>query len=419
MEFFDYISNQIHNRKLKDRDKVIQNVNKTVEDAIKLYEIEKSYKKLIELANAQEDGTCDSIKERHEKLMELQDTAKQILKNIDNKTVDSLTNKSTFDTETDIDKVANDISDMYRKNNRTPTGFEELDKLLDGGFQRESLYIIGGTAGSGKSTLMIQSMLNASLYKYYLKGDLTDKKKLFIYITLEISNTLVNQRMICCFNDITPIQLQRMNKDPIINFVESLNKSNSIIDVNFVQPYITNNNHIISIIEKTIEKYGGKDKVVLAGVYVDYLELLGNSRKEKDNTYTNQGEITQQLKDIAVEFKIPVITATQLNRDAYNVENSFGLINSKMGDSMKKVHVADAVFLMAKSTENSSIVHFRCSKNRNGDVGVPLDFNVVFSKYKFKECFKSSKKSSNKNENKELIPVDESKATFKFEGGSF
>ena len=54
-----------------------------------------------------------------------------------------------------------------------------------------------------------------------------------------------------------------------------------------------------------------------------------------------------------------------------------------MSESIKKVEHADFVVLMSKDPVDDHIVHMLIGKNRSGKSGMPIDFKVDFSKFKF------------------------------------
>ena len=84
-------------------------------------------------------------------------------------------------------------------------------------------------------------------------------------------------------------------------------------------------------------------------VYIDYLDLINSEFRDLE-IRLDQAEVSLGLKDFAVEYNIPVLTATQLNRMGYNRE--LGTTLSSMGESMKKVDYADSVLFMQEAEPN-------------------------------------------------------------------
>ena len=112
-------------------------------------------------------------------------------------------------------------------------------------------------------------------------------------------------------------------------------------------------------------------------VAVDYLDKL----KALNTQYSDQyrlalGEITQDLKSLAVRVGCPVTTATQFNKSGYDAkEQHLGLI----GESGKKIDHADVIFLL---TMMQNEMQFFVGKNRDGIS------NVAFTLPLIKNCYK-------------------------------
>ena len=95
------------------------------------------------------------------------------------------------------------------------------------------------------------------------------------------------------------------------------------------------------------------------------------------------GHITLSLKTLAVQYNIPVITASQLGRSAYRITDSKDLNLDQMSESIKKVEHADFVMLLAKDPNENDLVHGRVGKNRSGKGNYSVEFKVDFSQFSF------------------------------------
>jgi replicative DNA helicase len=99
--------------------------------------------------------------------------------------------------------------------------------------------------------------------------------------------------------------------------------------------------------------------------------------------------ITLSLKSLAIENNFPLITLTQLNRGAYNVNQngSHELSLSQMSESMGKTHISDFVGLLTRDPYDESLVHLKIGKNRSGRSNMSIDFKVDFSRFKFLNAY--------------------------------
>jgi len=136
---------------------------------------------------------------------------------------------------------------------------------------------------------------------------------------------------------------------------------------------------LMGVVDEAIEKYG---KESIAGLYVDYLDLLKTDTKY-DIYRMELGHITLSLKTLAVQYNIPVITATQLGRSAYKISDPKELGLEQISESIKKVEHADFVALLAKDPVDDKIVHAKIGKNRSGKGNVSMNFTVDFSRFKY------------------------------------
>jgi replicative DNA helicase len=133
-------------------------------------------------------------------------------------------------------------------------------------------------------------------------------------------------------------------------------------------------------ISALIQKYNQcPEKKIVKAVYIDYLDLLvpdvGGEFYRLD-----LGEITSSLKSIAARFEVPIVTATQLNREAYRKSGKQELGAEMISESMQKLFIADFSAVMVKDTigdGNNKVddnnlpkkVTLKIDKNRDGKTG--------------------------------------------------
>jgi replicative DNA helicase len=126
------------------------------------------------------------------------------------------------------------------------------------------------------------------------------------------------------------------------------------------------------------------------------------------------GYITLSLKTLAVQYNIPIITGSQLGRQAYKITDSKELGVDLMSESIKKVENADFVGLFAADRYDKELVHGKIGKNRSGKGNVSLDFKVKFKRFKFISVTYSSNP-----ENDDLIPVKNGDKLCKIKNNTF
>jgi len=92
-------------------------------------------------------------------------------------------------------------------------------------------------------------------------------------------------------------------------------------------------------IDRVYVEYGVKVKLVVA----DYLDVMRTTGKPTGDTYKDQGVITHELRALSRSYKIPMITATQNNKQSEDLRNTQS--NMSIGDSYLKVRYSDFIFM--------------------------------------------------------------------------
>ncbi len=297
-------------------------------------------------------------------------------------------------TNDDFSPVINQIKVSYSGLDSVPSGYSELDGHINGGFAPARLYIFGATSGGGKSVMLINLVKNA--VENCKKRD--GETPTFVYITLEnlIDETLM--RLYCCLTEQTTkevINNYDNEKDKIPSVIKNwlANNGCNIVFI-YKKPQMTTSTDIIGMCDQI--KASNKSATI-KGIYVDYLDLMKANKTTNYDAYRLElGDITMDLKVMAVLMRCPVLTVTQLTRSSYNSKEQMTLAN--VGESMKKVDNADFVALFqTKDQENEKTGNIRDSyndeneliltikKNRSGAKDRSIAFKAIFSKFLIKQ----------------------------------
>ena len=116
-------------------------------------------------------------------------------------------------------------------------------------------------------------------------------------------------------------------------------------------------------------------------VIVDYLDLLKPLTSYNDE-YADLGAIATDLRGLGVEFKVPVQTATQVNRSGMQSEV---VELAHVSDSLKKLFVADIVVPICRNREEKQANRARLftAKNRNGPEGIEVPIGTAYERMAF------------------------------------
>lgn len=358
---------------------VIQDCVKQVRLRKKINMLFENYFELDKVLTEIKDGSFDSIDDLVE---DYENTIRHLYLNMvgANRVIEIEAAASLDLVQDDYKNVVDMIIKKYDRTNKTPTGFSYIDNsVLYGGYEPSRLYIWGGGSGAGKSTILNNSILY-SAQKHVPKSDSIEN--VYIYITCE--NT-IEEALIRTYTPLFNCTANQMLADISrgVNIKEKIQKELQKHGCTIVMKYFPGGTittfDIMRVIDEVSERYSNSK---IAGVYIDYLDLL-RADTRYDMYRLELGHITLSLKTLAVQYNLPVITATQLGRSVYRVSQPEQLNVDQISESIKKIEHADFVALLVRDQVDESVVHAKVGKNRSGKSNVLLKFKVDFSKFKY------------------------------------
>ena len=229
-----------------------------------------------------------------------------------------------------------------------PTGFKDLDDAL-AGMQRSNLIVLAARPGIGKTSLALTIAQNVAV-KY---------KRPVGFFSLEMSKEELVDRLLVSQADIDAWKLKTGKLDE-----EDFTKLSNAMGELAEAPLFIDDTPALSILEmrtkaRRLQVENGIDLLV-----VDYLQLARSRRLE--NRVQEVSEISQGLKNLARELKLPVLALSQLSRA---VEQRGGnkpqLADLRESGSIEQD--ADVVmFLWREDNDNLENVVLDISKHRNG-----------------------------------------------------
>lgn len=253
------------------------------------------------------------------------------------------------------------------------SGFYDLDSITQG-FQNSDLIIVAGRPSMGKTAVCLNIAVN--ILKLY--------KAPVLFFSLEMSKEQLTYRLLSNEIEITNTKLKKgqlnendwINLNKVIKFLSSLPL--------FIDD--TPNLTIQDIRAKTQRIILEQDQIGL--IVIDYLQLMENSNTYSDNRVEELSKITRGLKNIAREFKVPIIVLSQLSRNVENRVNKRPIL-SDLRESGSIEQDADLVLMLYRDSyynENitaTNITELIIAKHRNGPLGtVMLNFEAKFTKFK-------------------------------------
>lgn len=232
-----------------------------------------------------------------------------------------------------------------------PTGFADLDHML-AGLQKSNLIILAARPGTGKTAFAV----NIAQY-----ATIVAKKKVGIF-SLEMSREELVDRLLVGQADIDAWKLKtgRLSQEDFLKISDAMGvlaETKLFID----------DTPGLSIYEMRTKARRLMMEQNIDLLVVDYLQLAHGQNRE--NRVQEVGEISQGLKNIARELKIPVLALAQLSR-AVEQRGEKAPQLSDLRESGSIEQDADVVmFLYRKDDDLRESVTLRIAKHRNGGLG--------------------------------------------------
>jgi len=269
--------------------------------------------------------------------------------------------------QTVLSEVYDRVDQLRRQDEEimgVPTGLVDLDRLL-GGLQKSDLLIIAGRPGMGKTGFMLSIMKNAA----------QRHKKHIAMFSLEMSNEQLVQRLIAQETGIDTQRLRsgKLTEDEIPLFthaIEVLSDTHIFLDDT---PAITPMQLRTKCRRLHLE-------YELDLIIVDYLQLMAGDTRT-DNRVQEVSYISRNLKVLARELNVPVLTAAQLSRAVEQRADKRPVLSDlresgsleQDADIVMFIHRPDA---LEKDSPKANLAEIIVAKHRNGPThpGIELVF---------------------------------------------
>ena len=205
---------------------------------------------------------------------------------------------------------------------RIPFDLDYLNRITKGGLPEKTLNIILAGTGVGKSMFMC----------HCAAANLTIGKNV-LYITLEMAEERIAERIDANLMNVDIDKLMALPKESYLKKIERLKEKTLgrliIKEYPTASANVTHFKHLLNELKL-------KRQFVPDIIYIDYLNICASSRMRQGanvNSYSFIKAIAEELRGLAVEHKVPVISATQTTRGGYSnsdvditdTSESFGL----------------------------------------------------------------------------------------------
>jgi replicative DNA helicase len=228
-----------------------------------------------------------------------------------------------------------DFDDRYefyhRKEERLPFDIEMLNKITKGGLPKKSMTTLLATSGGGKS-----------LFKCHMAASSLSFGKNVLYITAEMAEERIAERIDANLLNVTLDELAIMPKDVFEKRIQKI-KSKTLGKL-IIKEYPTGVAHA-GHFRHLLNELRMKKNFVPDIIFIDYLNICASSRLKganASNSYTLVKSIAEEIRGLAMEFNVPIVTSSHYNRclsldtkvttsDGMDIE----IKNVKVGDKLK------------------------------------------------------------------------------------
>jgi archaellum biogenesis ATPase FlaH len=261
----------------------------------------------------------------------------------------------------------------HKEEERVAFDLEYFNKITKGGLPNKTLNICLAGTGVGKSLFMCHQASAA----------LTDQKNV-LYITMEMAEERIAERIDANLLNIPIDQLDKLSRDMFSQKVSQLAKQTNGRLI--VKEYPTGSAHS-GHFRALLNELKLKKKFVPDIIFIDYLNICASSRMKamggSINSYTYIKAIAEELRGLAVEFDVPVVSATQTTRSGYS-NSDIGLEDTS--ESFGLPATADLMFALISSEEleKEGKIMVKQLKNRYNDPTYKKKFVVGVDRSKMR-----------------------------------
>ena len=232
------------------------------------------------------------------------------------------------------------------------TGFDHLDKIIGGWRRGEELVVMFARTGQGKSWILIKSLAHAWRLGYRVG-----------LIEPEMSDIKTGYRFDTLYGHLSNRSMVRGEELPeYAKYIEDLEKRENPFFV--ASPKEFNRRITVSKLRSFIET----NNIDILGI--DGISYLTDERMKRGDNRTSQlTNISEDLMDLSIELKVPIIVIAQSNREGAKDDDAPGLENIRDSDG-----IAYNCSVAISARQKDSKMELNVRKNRNGVTGNKLSY---------------------------------------------
>ena len=260
----------------------------------------------------------------------------------------------------------------HRVESRTPFDLDYFNKITNGGLPNKTLNVVLAGTGVGKS-----------LFMCHVAASTLAQGKNVLYITLEMAEERIAERIDANLMNITLDQLKDLPKSLFDNRIEKIrNKTEGRLIIKEYPTAGAHTGHFKALLNELQLKKQFKPSMII----IDYLNICSSSRFKSGsniNSYTLIKSIAEELRGLAVEEDLPILSATQTTRGGY------GNTDVELTDTSESFGLPATVDFMfalisTEELEQTNQIMVKQLKNRYNDPTINKRFMIGVDRSKMK-----------------------------------
>ena len=266
----------------------------------------------------------------------------------------------------------------HKKLNGISSGIKPVDWILNGGFMDKTLNLFLSPSGGGKSAALVS-----------IGANMLTKGKNILYITLEMSENEIGKRFDA---NILDYETKDLKEASTTDITKAFNNIKHTLGKLYIKEYPAGAFNTLQL-KALVEEYRNIKGVLFDVILIDYLTLMSSYRttlSKSSGTYGLYKSISEELHGFAKTCEangrvgIPIITASQLRREAFN-NLDVGL--DSISDSIGIIQTSDVVIgiLSTEQLRERKESVWKFMKNRNSGILKDITLKTDFSKMRFSE----------------------------------
>lgn len=282
----------------------------------------------------------------------------------------------TFDTNVGHDYLVN-VDERYAfyhaQEERIPFDLEYFNSITKGGLPNKTLNIALAGTGVGKS-----------LFMCHVAASALAQGRNVLYITMEMAEERIAERIDANLLNVPIDQLENMSQTMFTSRVRKI--ADSTNGKLIIKEYPTGQAHS-SHFRALLTELRLKKKFAPEIIFIDYLNICASSRMKSMggaiNSYTYIKAIAEELRGLAVEFNVPIVSATQTTRSGFGNSDP-GLEDTS--ESFGLPATADLMFALISNDELTNLgqIMVKQLKNRYNDPNKDKRFVIGVDRSKMK-----------------------------------